>query len=181
MSKHLPDGYELVSIDPREFWPIVHDKYKQAFSRRRMINVISLMSDQENEALKNNREIYKWNDSLAFLLKKDNEIIGWHFGDIEGPDTFYMRNSAIVAEHRGQKLYEKMLLEILDVLKNKGFQVVTSTHHSNNPQVIIPKLRHGFVISGSEMHERFGFLIHMKYFFNEKRRKSYDAQIGLEI
>lgn len=181
MKTHLPSGYELASIDPKEFWPVVEAKYKKAFVDRRMIDIESMLSETEKVAIKTNRKTYTWNTSLAFLLKKGDEIIGWHIGDIKEADVFYMRNSAIVAEHRGQKLYEKMLLEILEVLKSKGFQVVTSTHHSNNPQVIIPKLRNGFVISGSEMHERFGFLIHMKYFFNEKRRKSYDAQIGLEI
>lgn len=69
----------------------------------------------------------------------------------------------------------------MERLKQEGFQVVTSTHHPNNAAVLIPKLKFGFIISGMQLHERFRFLIELKYFFNEERRKAYSKNIGLEL
>lgn len=179
MNKHLPSDFSLIPADPNTFWEELGDNYHQVFSNRRAIDVHSMLTQEERDRLKANRKNYPQIASLAFFLKKGSQLVGWHIGDVKEPDVYYMRNSAIVADFRGQKLYEKMLLEVMGILKEKGFQVLTSTHHGNNPAVIIPKLRCGFVISGSEMHERFGFLIHMKYLFNEKRRQSYNTQIGL--
>jgi hypothetical protein len=44
--------------------------------------------------------------------------------------------------------------------------------------VIVPKLKAGFVISGFEVSDIFGILIHLTYYFNEIRRKVIDFRVG---
>jgi hypothetical protein len=44
--------------------------------------------------------------------------------------------------------------------------------------VLVPKLRAGFVITGLELSERFGTLVHLSYFFNALRRRVLDVRSG---
>lgn len=108
-------------------------------------------------------------------------MVGWHFGQATDPETYYMQNSAVLEPFRNQGLYKLLLNHVMQKTKDEGFQVLTSTHHPNNASVLIPKLKAGFVISGMQLHERFRFLIELKYFFNEERRKAYSKNIGLEL
>jgi ribosomal protein S18 acetylase RimI-like enzyme len=96
-------------------------------------------------------------------------------------ETYYMKNSAVIAEYRNKGVYSKMLDFVIKELQREGFQVVTSIHHGNNPAVLIPKLKKGFVISGTEFHEKFRFLVELKLFFNEERKKAYGKSMGLEL
>ncbi len=64
-----------------------------------------------------------------------------------------------------------MLPKILQILKKQGFQKVTSRHSVTNNNVIVPKLKAGFVITGFEISEVFGLLIILTYYFNDTRRK----------
>lgn len=118
---------------------------------------------------------------LRLLIYQNSQVVGWHTGQATDPETYYMQNSAILAPFRGQGLYKVLMNYVLGKVKSEGFQVVTSTHHPNNPAVLIPKLKAGFVISGMQLHERFRFLIELKYFVSEERRKAYDKNIGLEL
>lgn len=118
---------------------------------------------------------------LRLVIFKNDELAGWHYGYSTDGETYYMQNSAVLESMRGQKLYAALLDGVLEKVKQEGFQVVTSVHHPNNPAVLIPKLKKGFVISSTLLHERFRFLVELKYFFNEERRKAYDENMGLVL
>jgi len=118
---------------------------------------------------------------LKLLIFHENEAIGWHYGYSTDSETYYMQNSAVIAEHRNKGLYGNLLSAVLEKTGEDGFQVVTSIHHPNNPAVLIPKLKNGFVISGMYIHERFKSVIELKYFFSADRRKNYNQTIGLDI
>ena len=89
------------------------------------------------------------------------------------------------AQGRGQRrseyepeIIEKLIdlikaeqLELLERVEKMGFQVVLSRHTTTNNSIIIPKLKAGFVITALEVSDRFGTLVHLSYYFNEKRRK----------
>jgi hypothetical protein len=67
---------------------------------------------------------------------------------------------------------------VLGLLRNKGFQIVTSRHTATNNAVIIPKLKAGFVIIGLELDDRFGTLVKLAYYFSAGRRKLIDVRSG---
>jgi hypothetical protein len=73
-----------------------------------------------------------------------------------------------------------LLKQVIEILREKGFQKITSRHKSNNNQVIIPKLKAGFVISSFEISEIFGILIQLTYFFNTTTKKVFDFRIGVK-
>jgi hypothetical protein len=74
-----------------------------------------------------------------------------------------------------------MLDIVLEKVKSEGFQIVTSKYHPNNPAVLIPKLKRGFIISSMEFHERFRFLIELKLFFDPVSRRAYSKALGLDL
>ncbi|MGZ3771441.1 MAG: GNAT family N-acetyltransferase [Bdellovibrio sp.] len=124
------------------------------------------------------------NKNLSQLIRfnlcifKDEEFCGWFTGEQHNNDTFYMRNSAILPQHRLKGLYTALLFEVLARVEKMGFQVVLSRHTTTNNSIIIPKLKAGFIITALEVSETFGTLVHLKYFFNEKRKRVMQFRSG---
>ena len=106
-----------------------------------------------------------------YILYKE-EKIGWFLGTQSDAETFYMINTGIFPAHQNKGIYKKLLPKILEILKQKGFQKAT------NNQIIIPKLSAGFIITGFEINDIFGILVHLTYFFNETRRKVMEYRVG---
>ncbi len=109
------------------------------------------------------------------------ELVGWTFGYQKEWTTFYMTNTAIFETHRRKGIYTALLNKVLALLKDKGFRRVTSRHGANNNAVLIPKLKAGFVISGLEISEAFGILVHLTYFFKEEERKIMAFRVGKKV
>ncbi len=105
------------------------------------------------------------------LFDKNDDLVGWNWGFQENSTTFYMCNSAILPNHRRKGLYSSLLARCLDILSDKGFQLVYSRHCATNNAVIIPKLKTGFTISKMEIDDSFGVLIHLHFYTNKNRRR----------
>lgn len=179
-TKDLGYGFVLKEIAHEELWRIQDQHYNRIFANRYAAKPTWVVDEAAQVKIQQrNAEQKRW--EVHFGLYKDTEPVGWHSGYSTDPETFYMRNSAIIESYREQGLYSKMLAAILEKLKEEGFQVVTSIHHPNNPGILIPKLKQGFIITSTQFHERFRFLIELKYFFNEDRRKAYAKAIGLDL
>ena len=118
---------------------------------------------------------------LYLGLYLSGELVGWHSGAEVDHETYSMQNSAILEQYRRKGFYSYFITKILERLRADGFAVVTGLHHPNNAAIIIPKLRAGFVISGMQFHERFRFLIEMRYYFDPVRRKGYGRRMGLDL
>lgn len=89
-----------------------------------------------------------------------------------------MVNSAVLPAHRGRGLYSRLLEVALTTLIDKGFQRIWSRHNTTNRAILIPKLKRGFLISGTELSDVFGSLVHLTYFTNPLRRQAMDFRSG---
>jgi hypothetical protein len=87
-------------------------------------------------------------------------------------------NTGILPQHQGQGIYSALLPRILDMLQHEGFQIVYSRHVATHNQVLVPKLKAGFVMTGIEVSDVFGVLVHLSYFFNPLRRKVLEVRVG---
>ncbi len=112
------------------------------------------------------------------VFDAEDRFVGWSWGFQENASTYYMVNSAILAQHRRKGLYGLLLAHCITVLSDKGFQLIYSRHCATNNAVIIPKLKAGFIISKMEIDDRFGVLIHLHYYTNPARRKVMDYRCG---
>jgi len=175
----LPSEYRFVELPHDEFQKRWSEWGEKIFSSNdTSLDFQKVLSEEERSQIKvlnkNLSQIVRFN----LCIFKGDEFCGWFTGDQYNHETFYMRNSAILPEHRRKGLYTALMYEVLDRVKKMGFQVVLSRHTTTNNSIIIPKLKAGFVITALEISDRFGTLVHLSYFFNQKRRQVMQFRSG---
>lgn len=177
---HLIRGYSYQLLDWDEFLPLYKEYRPKVFSGTFMLRARDYAySQQELEALEplaNNMGSPVYNH---FAVYKDDEFVAWSTGTQETASSYSMINSGVLPEHQGKGIYSALLPVIVKRVKSQGFQLITSRHNATNNQVIIPKLKAGFVISGLELSDGFGTLAKLSYFMNETRRQVMDMRSGL--
>ncbi len=178
--KDLGQGYHLKEVTVEELNPVLDQYFDKVFGNRTN-TAIEAPQDLETKNKITERRRTEQRYRLRVVIYSGSQVVGWHYGYSSDPETYYMQNSAILPQYQNKKIYSLFLESLLEKIKEDGFQVVTSTHHPNNAAVLIPKLKKGFVISSMLIHERFRFLVELKYFFNESRRKSFANNIGLNL
>lgn len=171
--------YKIVELNNEEFDKYYNQWQKIIFNDISMVtNLQKIMSEDEKLIAKKLRKNMSQMISLNLGIFNGEQFCGWFFGDQYNHETFYMRNSAILPEFRRKGLYTLLLKEVLARVQSLGFQVVLSRHIVTNNSIIIPKLKAGFVITSMELSDRFGSLVHLSYFFSDKRKKILDFRAG---
>lgn len=175
----LPSEYKFVELANEEFEKLWTEWGEKIFtSNDTSMDFQKVLSDVERTKVralnKNLNQLIRFN----ICIFKGDEFCGWFTGDQYNSETFYMRNSAILPNHRRKGLYTALMFEVLDRAEKMGFQIVLSRHSTTNNSIIIPKLKAGFVITALEVSDRFGTLVHLSYFFNEKRRRVMQFRSG---
>ena len=138
------------------------------------------MLDTENNKIKTlGKDCYDkpFSMNLAVYDKKEN-FVGWSFGWQENSTTYYMCNSGVLSKHRRKGIYSSLLNINIKILSEMGFQLIYSRHNATNNNVLIPKLKAGFIISKMEISDTFGCLVHLHYYTNKTRRKIMDYRSG---
>lgn len=171
MPSSLPPGYSIREMDSETFRPLWLLHSKDVFANVPIFRAYEFLSEEEKASLKSLGENLGQPYALRLGLFHGEEFVGWHVGYQKDRETFYMQNSAVLPAHRRRGLYSALLAEVLERLRGKGFQVVYSRHNMTNNDVIIPKLKAGFTITGFELSDVFGSLVHLTYFTNPLRRK----------
>ena len=172
MIKKLPSEFRFVELSNADFQKYWADWGTKIFDdESTILDTRKILSDEEKSHLKNLSENTVQLIRLNLGIFRGDEFCGWFTGGQQDYETFYMRNSAILPEFRGKGLYTALMYEVLERVQKMGFQIVLSRHTTTNNLIIVPKLKAGFVISAIEVSERFGTLVHLKYFFNQTRKK----------
>lgn len=169
-------SYKFISKE--EFLPII-EKYRPiVFAETNDVNVNELYSDEETAISK---ELGKMciTEYRQYLTAWDGEkLVGWSWGYQKSGEEFYMCNSAVLPEYRQQKIYTTLMNLIVEKVVKDGFKEITSKHAASNNAVIIPKLKAGFVILGFEISTRFGLMINLIRYSNEKVLKVHHQRTG---
>jgi hypothetical protein len=108
-----------------------------------------------------------------FLFKRNGKVVGWSYGEMEDFETFYMRNTGILPDHQNKKIYLHFLDQFLKYSKKIGYQRVSSQHSVSNAKIISLKMGIGFIVVGTENHDRWGALVKLVKFLDVKREKSF--------
>jgi ribosomal protein S18 acetylase RimI-like enzyme len=140
--------------------------------------VREIYSEIEREKLKALNKSFNHPYLYHAVVRNEMNVVGWTWGYQDSRDSFYMVNSGVLPEHRGKGLYSRLLQTTLQKLVNKGFQRIWSRHNNTNNEIIVPKLKHGFQITGTELSDIFGSLIHLTYFTNTTRKKVLNFRSG---
>lgn len=180
ITDNLPSGFGIKLCDSDEFWAAGIRKHMEIIfdDEGLILRPPDILSDTERSKLKLLNENFKHPYLYHSLLLQKGQLAGWMWGYQDSRESFYMVNSAVLPEHRGRGLYSRLLEVALGHLVEKGFQRIWSRHTTTNNAIIIPKLNRGFLITGSELSDVFGSLIHLTYFTNPIRRKTMDFRSG---
>lgn len=116
-----------------------------------------------------------------YLLLRDSQgsVVGWLTGEMEDPETFYVRTAGIVPEHRHAGVPQLFSPHFLRYLKALGYERVTSQHHPNNRAIIILQLRAGFNIEGYNVDERWGPQVKMVRYLHDDRETEFHRRLRL--
>jgi GNAT superfamily N-acetyltransferase len=166
--------FEIVSRD--EFYLFFNKNRPKIFENEWDI-VLNPNIDIPNNDLKDNcSKLYE----LFIFVYFEEQLIGWLFGKQKTFESFYIANVAIFPEHRNKGIYSKLLPIVLEILRQKGFEIVFSRHKTTNSPVIVAQLKNGFFITGVELSDRFGVVVILTYTFSHKRKLIYDVRCGLK-
>ena len=175
----LPEDYEIRELNDAEFDPLWQAHAPQIFDENAQIfRVWQWLDDSERAKAALLKERLGKPYALNLGLFYKSEFVGWCAGHQESSETYYMRNSAVLPEHRRKGLYTQLLEQALSLATQQGFQKIYSRHSATNNDVIIPKLRVGFTISSLEVSDTFGVLVHLTYFPKSLRRKVMLYRVG---
>lgn len=163
-----------------EFVPLFRKYRPEIFGENNDIDLSALYTDEEKETMQHLDKMCT-TEYRIYLTAWDGEaLIGWSWGfQISGVE-FYMCNSAVFPQFRRQGIYSEMVSRVLEKAQRDGFQEITSKHHADNNSVIIPKLKAGFVIKGFEIHPRFGLLLNLIHYKNEKIQHVHHQRTGFK-
>lgn len=178
---NLRDEFYLVSVSKKLFEKYLNENYAKVFNKNdHLINTSLLLSPDE---LSNQKKLKNRLENICKLrlviFNKDAKLVGWHYGEQNGYDEYRMRNSAILPEYRRQGIYSFLLKTVLELCTKEGFQVISSKHAITHNNIIIPKLKSGFIIVGTEISEKYGSLISLQYHVNKIRRQLFDYRSGI--
>jgi GNAT superfamily N-acetyltransferase len=175
----LKDGYGYRDVDEDEFRPLFERLRPQVFGTTFTFRAEEALSEAERGAAGSLRQrLGPERFTLRLGVYQGDELVGWHIGRQEDAEKFYMTNTAFLPAHQGRGLYTALLPIILDRVAAEGFQITYSRHTATNNRVIVPKLKAGFIITGPEVDDRFGTLVHLSYYTNPLRRKMMDVRSG---
>lgn len=168
----MKNGFELRELTEDAF-DLIFQKHAPAFFND--VNQTLVLKEVFDEAEKEKLKLLRQNSGTPYHLRlgifKDDQLAGWHWGFQETALNYYMCNSAILPEFRGQGLYTELLPLVLKIVTEKGFQEVTSRHSPTNNAIIVPKLKAGFVINSMEVTDIFGVLVCLVYYPHKVRNK----------
>lgn len=175
----MNQDYTIRELTAEEFVPLF-GKYKESvFEDVHSYAIAELLDNDERAQLQDLGQALGTPYKLYLgVFDKDENFVGWSWGLQESNSVFCMTNSAILSDHRRKGLYGALLDKCIDVLSEKGFQLIYSRHCATNNAVIIPKLKAGFIISKMEINDRFGVLIHLHFYTNNGRRRIMDYRSG---
>lgn len=169
----LDNGLSIVSVPAEEAIYFMNQNFDRVFPPSKKFGVNIKEGTKESQGLLSTRAEYRKLHHEFFLFKKGKKTVGWSIGALEDFETFYMRNTGILPEFQNKKIYAQFLKQMCLYLKEIGYQRITSQHHGDNGKIIQLKSRQGFMIVGTEIHDRWGSLTKMAKFLNSKREENF--------
>jgi len=170
--------YTIEEMTPQEFGALYTERVPSYFQGAMDPVPEEHFTDDERQLIRERRVATPQMHRFQWRIMHGEDIVGWTFCFQTDHETLYMCNTAIDPQHRRKGLYAALLRVVMQHAKDLGYQVITSKHKAWNNAVIIPKLKEGFIVSGVNVSERFGLMVHLTYCIYEHRRQAMIAKIG---
>jgi len=180
--KHFPlrldYGFTVKPVEKKEVMAFLAGAYDKVFPRWDD-DLCFRLSGERRKELAPFWDLYNAIHHEWFLfLDPKGRPVGWHMGEAEDFQTFYMRNSGILPEFQNRGLYAAFSVALARYLGELGYERISSHHKPTNRAILILKLKQGFDVSGFEMTENWGALVKVVKIIPEDRRKAYNKMFG---
>ncbi len=126
------------------------------------------------------RDSFQSHTEQFVFYNEANEPIGWSFGQQKESDTFIMLWTGVLPAYQNQGIYSAFLRRFLNYLRTIGYARVTSNHFVNNRAVLIAKLKAGFIATGMSLDERWGAVLWLTHFLDDKVEDAFRHAFSLE-
>jgi hypothetical protein len=148
----------IFSASEEEFSHYVDSKINSIFKANNRFEIMTAKRFTESNPCDQTQYL------LKLLILEDKELVGFHTGYESSAGIYYMQTSAIVPQYRSKGIYSKTLSILIQHLWQEGFHKITSRHYITQNNIIVPKLKAGFLIQGFEADPRFGQLINLSLY-----------------
>ncbi len=165
-------------VNAEEFTPIFRENRPKLFAENNDVNYALYWSDEEAAKFKALQSQVSGGLRLYILCHEGEKLVGWSFGVQKDAEEFYMVNSAVFPDYRNLGVYKAMMSKMIVKARNEGFQIIYSLHRATNNAVLVPKLKAGFKLVAMKIHPRFGVLVELHYYTNEKMNGLLDYRVG---
>jgi len=157
---------------------LVAEKYAVVFPDRGETACFRMTPERREKAQEFRKRYEVLHHEYFLFLGPKGRPVGWHMGEAEDFQTFYMRNTGILPEYQDRGIYSAFLKAFVSYLGELGYERISSHHKPTNKSILILKLKQGFVIGGLEMTENWGALVKMVKLIPADRRESFYRQFG---
>jgi len=125
------------------------------------------------------RDAFQRHTEQFVIYNKENAPIGWVIGEQKEADTFFMAWTGILPAYQNQGIYSAFLRHFLGYLKTLGYARVMSNHMVNNRAVLVAKLKAGFIATGMTLDERWGAVLWLTYYFEDRVEDAFKRAFSL--
>ncbi len=109
-----------------------------------------------------------------FLFLHEKKVVGFFVGTLIDWSSYYFRNCSILPEYQGEKIYQKFLAIVIDIIQKtkKVDRLEGDVSPVNYPHIhILNKFQ--FTITGFNSSERWGTLLHFTKFLNPEIQRQF--------
>jgi ribosomal protein S18 acetylase RimI-like enzyme len=177
----LVPGVRAIIVDSTTFWQTVASipADEDPFASLRALGNYQMPHERDARA-QPLQAVYDATHREFVLFMEKDRCVGWHYGTMIDPSTFFMSYSAVIKSYQQRGIYGAFLKAFLPYLYRLGYERATSNHMVTNRAVLIAKLKAGFIITGTVLDERWGAQVSMAYFFHEDRREGFARAYSVE-
>ncbi|OIO03297.1 MAG: hypothetical protein AUJ51_04865 [Elusimicrobia bacterium CG1_02_56_21] len=181
-TKYFPlktkEGFCIRPSDAKEVYDFLGKAYNKVFPPGDDC-LCFRVSPERRQQMAPLRKLYSVIHHEWFLfLNPKGQPIGWHMGEAEDHQTFYMWNSGILPEYQNRGLFTAFSETFMRYLRELGYERISSHHKPTNRRILILKLKQGFDISGFEMTENWGALVKLIKILPRDRREAFYKMFG---
>jgi GNAT superfamily N-acetyltransferase len=174
----MNEKFQIYSVTSEEFFDGFKEETNVEFQEFLHSGNSIFYSTEEKEKYKSIKPDFKDEAFLYFIVKSGESVVARSFSNQISLDTIMMCMSYVKKDFRGKGLYKLMLKETINKAKNIGYRKIQSYHNTTNNDIIIPKLKEGFVFTGMKINAGYGTLAELTYFLNQDEKDAVDFRTG---
>lgn len=170
-----------IIIERAEFDPFMEEFREEAhasFDEFLHCGSSPLYTEEENKRAESLKLNFIRENFICLLAKLNGKVVGRSFSQQTDKRTLFMCMSFVDKKARKQGVYTKILQKTIELAKELGYLKIVSCHNTSNNDIIIPKLKHDFVITGMKVNAGYGTLVELTYFVSQNEKEVQDFRCG---